>query len=117
MRRLVPAAACALLSSLLAVVRAPAQGAPHVFTHADTLRGSNTPQRAWWDVAFYDLHVRIDPADSSIVGWNAISYHILASSASAGREMQIDLQTPLEVDSMRQEGKAIRYRPAIIRKS
>ena len=27
------------------------------FTHADTLRGSITPERAWWDVAFYDLHV------------------------------------------------------------
>ena len=39
-----------------------------VFTRADTLRGSNTPARAWWDVTFYDLHVRINPADSTVQG-------------------------------------------------
>ncbi len=34
-----------------------------VFTHADTLHGSNTPERAWWDAEFYDLHVAVHPAD------------------------------------------------------
>ncbi|PYO40688.1 MAG: peptidase M1, partial [Gemmatimonadetes bacterium] len=47
------------------------------FTHADTLRGSNSPARAWWDVAFYDLHVRVEPRDSSIVGWTGIVYRVL----------------------------------------
>src|SRR5580704_1212803 len=37
-----------------------------VFTHADTLQGSLTPQRSWWDVTFYDLHVTVSPSDSSI---------------------------------------------------
>ena len=46
------------------------------FTHADTLRGSITPERAWWDVAFYDLHVRLDPADSTVRGWNGITYRV-----------------------------------------
>src|SRR5262245_34117787 len=27
------------------------------YTRADTLRGSITPERAWWDVTFYDLHI------------------------------------------------------------
>ena len=27
-----------------------------VFTHADTLRGSITPERAWWDVLRYDIN-------------------------------------------------------------
>ncbi|MFL5468723.1 MAG: hypothetical protein ACJ8AE_02875, partial [Gemmatimonadaceae bacterium] len=52
---------------------------PRVFTHADTLRGSNTPARAWWDASFYDLHVKINPADSSISGYNAITYRVLKS--------------------------------------
>ena len=39
-------------------------------THADTLRGSITPERAWWDVAFYDLRVRVNPVDSTIRGVN-----------------------------------------------
>src|SRR5688572_24595208 len=49
-----------------------AQNSTPVFTRADTMRGSNTPERAWWDAAFYDLHVKVNPADSSIAGYNAI---------------------------------------------
>ncbi len=76
------------------------------FTHADTLRGSNTPQRAWWDAEFYDLHVRVNPSDSSISGWNGITYHVLRPA----QEMQIDLQVPLEVDSMVQNGNRVTWR-------
>ncbi len=79
---------------------------PTVFTHADTIRGSNTPERAWWDAAFYDLHVGVNPADSSIVGYNAITYLVLKSP----REMQIDLQMPLVVDSIVQDGIELRAR-------
>ena len=71
-----------------------------VFTRADTIRGSNTPQRAWWDVGFYDLHVKISPRDSTIAGYNAITYRVLKPA----REMQIDLQMPLVVDSVVQDG-------------
>jgi photosystem II stability/assembly factor-like uncharacterized protein len=76
---------------------------PHVFTHADTLRGTITPERAWWDVTFYDLHVAVNPADSSVHGWNGITYRVLQSA----REMQIDLQVPLEIDSLVQEGRQL----------
>jgi aminopeptidase N len=76
------------------------------FTRADTLRGSITPERAWWDVVFYDLHVTIDPADSTIRGWNGITYRVLDKP----REMQIDLQAPLEIDSAVQDRRLIRYR-------
>ncbi len=86
--------------------KAAAQRPPRTFTHADTLRGSNGPGRAWWDATFYDLHVAVSPADSSIRGWNAITYRALKPSA----EMQIDLQVPLEVDSMLQSGKRVTYR-------
>lgn len=82
---------------------------PHntpTFTHADTLRGSITPGRAWWDVLFYDLHVKIDPSDSSISGFNGITYKVTKPS----REMQIDLMTPLQVDSIIQDGQALSYR-------
>jgi aminopeptidase N len=79
-----------------------AQVAPEVFSHADTIRGSNTPQRAWWDAALYDLHVKVNPADSSISGYNAITYRVL--KPPPGREMQIDLQVPLVVDSIVQDG-------------
>jgi len=76
------------------------------FTHADTLRGSNGPARAWWDAAFYDLHVRVNPADSSIRGWNAITYRVL----QAAQEMQLDLQAPLLVDSVLQDRRTLAFR-------
>ncbi|MDQ3674348.1 MAG: M1 family metallopeptidase [Gemmatimonadota bacterium] len=98
--RLVAAAAVSLLPWVSA-----AQDTP-TFTRADTLRGSNTPERAWWDAAFYDLAVRINPADSSIAGRNTITYRVLAPA----REMQIDLQQPLVVDSIVQDGGELSVR-------
>ena len=80
--------------------------APRAFTHADTLRGSNGPARAWWDAQFYDLHVTVNPSDSSIRGWNGITYKVLQPS----QEMQIDLQAPMEVDSMVQARRRLTYR-------
>ena len=83
---------------------------PHPFTRADTLRGSyETPGRAWWDVTFYDLHVAISPSDSSIRGRNGITYRVLGP----GRELQVDLMAPLEVDSMVQDGRRVPFRRAI----
>lgn len=95
-----------LLTGLAAVPPDAAFAQAPTFTRADTLRGSNTPERAWWDAAFYDLHVRINPADSSIVGHNTITYGIVG----AAREMQIDLQQPLVVDSVVQDGTDLSVR-------
>ncbi|HET7232026.1 MAG TPA: M1 family metallopeptidase [Longimicrobium sp.] len=75
------------------------------FTRADSLRGSIGPGRAWWDVAFYDLHVRVSPADSSITGWNGITYR----ATQPGRRMQIDLQMPLQADSVVQDGRKLAF--------
>jgi hypothetical protein len=76
-----------------------------VFTHADSIRGSVTPERAWWDAGFYDLHVRVSPSDSSISGWNGITYKV----TGAAREMQIDLRLPLVADSVVQSGKRLAF--------
>jgi aminopeptidase N len=76
------------------------------YTHADTLRGANGPQRAWWDATFYDLRVRVLPADSSIRGSNGITYRVLRPA----QEMQIDLQSPLAVDSIVQDRRVLTYR-------
>jgi aminopeptidase N len=97
-RSLIPLLALVPLTSAAAQVPS--------FTHADTLRGSLTPERTWWDVEFYDLHVTIDPSDSTFRGWNAISYRVVGPA----REMQIDLQPPLEVDSVVQDGRRLTFR-------
>ena len=91
---------------LLAAVPAAAQNIDTVYTHADTLRGSNGPGRDWWDASFYDLHVRVNPADSSIRGWNGITYRVLKPAGT----MQIDLQMPLEIDSIVQDRRKLTWR-------
>lgn len=91
---------------LLTATSLAAQQQPRVYTRADTLRGSNGPARAWWDVEFYDLNVTVSPADSSIRGWNAITYRVLRP----GREMQIDLQHPLVIDSIVQDRRSLTFR-------
>lgn len=77
--------------------------AQHKFTRADTLRGTLTPERSWWDVIFYDLNVKLDPADKMIYGMNGISYRVLEPS----KRLQIDLQEPLILDNAMQNGKSL----------
>jgi aminopeptidase N len=98
--------ALALCVGLAVTFGGSAAQAARTFTHADTLRGSIGPGRAWWDVTFYDLHVRVSPADSSISGWNGITYRV----TKPGREMQIDLQRPLDVDSIVFASRALTWR-------
>lgn len=81
---------------------APGRG----FSRADTLRGSNTPERAWWDATFYDLSVRINPSDSSISGANTIWYTVIGPS----REMQVDLQPPMRMGRVTQGGRELSVR-------
>lgn len=95
------AAAIATAGATTAMAQRPA--AP---THADSLRGGNGPGRAWWDVVFYDLHVRVSPGDSSVSGRNGISYRVL----EPGAELQVDLMRPLVVDSVVQDGRTLDVR-------
>jgi aminopeptidase N len=109
MLRLGPRAPFVVGLLLLGVVPAVAQEGPPTYTRADTLRGSwTTPGRAWWDVTFYDLHIAIQPADSSTRGHNAITYRVLESPAVP--EMQIDLMAPLAIDSIVQDGRRLEFR-------
>lgn len=79
---------------------------PATFSRADTLRGSNGPGRAWWDATYYDLRVSIHPGDSSIRGSNAITYRVKRPAT----EMQIDLQVPMQLDSVVQDGRTLSFR-------
>ena len=76
-----------------------------VFTHQDTLRGSITKERSWWDVKYYHLDIKVNPADSTISGSNSIRYKVLNSY----NRMQIDLQEPLKIFKVTQDGKEIKY--------
>ena len=63
------------------------------FSAQDTLRGSITPERIWWDLVYYDLDVTVQPKVKSIRGTNTIHYKVV----SPNNIMQIDLQPPMKL--------------------
>ncbi|EON79372.1 Peptidase M1 family protein [Lunatimonas lonarensis] len=76
------------------------------YTRQDTLRGSITPERAWWDLVFYDLDIQVDPERRTIGGKNTIYYTVLEPR----QVIQIDLQEPMQAQSFLQDGKKLTYR-------
>lgn len=75
------------------------------FTRQDTLRGSITPERAWWNLTFYDLTVEVNPEEKFIWGNNVIRYRVLKE----GNVMQIDLQSPMKIDKIIQNNKELSF--------
>ena len=75
------------------------------FTRQDSLRGSITPERVWWDLTHYELHVEVKPDKRFISGSNTISYTVLEEH----NIMQIDLQPPMRIEKILQNGKEILY--------
>ena len=76
------------------------------FTHQDTLRGSITPERAWWDLKYYHLDITVNPLDSSIYGTNTVTYMVLKPAVL----MQIDLQEPLILTKAEQNNKPLNFK-------
>ena len=63
------------------------------YSAQDTLRGSITPERIWWDLVYYDLDVTVQPKVKYIRGTNTIHYKVV----SPNNIMQIDLQPPMKL--------------------
>ncbi|MDO1501025.1 M1 family metallopeptidase [Winogradskyella maritima] len=76
------------------------------FTHQDTLRGSITPEREWWNLTYYHLDIDVDPDQKFISGKNTIHYKVL----KAKPELQIDLQEPMKITKVIQDGKELEVR-------
>lgn len=73
------------------------------FTRQDTLRGSITPEREWWDLSYYHLDIKVKPETKTISGKNTIQYKVLQPY----QVMQIDLQPPLELTKVTQNGEEL----------
>ena len=75
------------------------------FTKQDTLRGSITPERAWWDLTFYHLDIAVDLDKKFIKGSNTIEYIVLEPN----KRLQVDLQSPLKITKVEQNGKELTF--------
>jgi len=73
------------------------------FTRQDTLRGSITPERAWWDLNYYHLDISVDPKTKTIKGKNTVRYTVLEPHQT----LQIDLQAPMKLTKAIQDGKEL----------
>lgn len=76
-----------------------------VFTKQDSLRGSITKERSWWDLNYYHLDIKVNPNEKSITGSNTIKYTVLEPY----NRMQIDLQYPMEISKAIQDGMELQY--------
>ena len=75
------------------------------FTKQDTLRGSITPERSWWDLNFYNLSVEVKPDEKFISGSNIIRYTVLEEQ----QLLQVDLQPPLIIEKITQDGHNLNW--------
>ncbi|WP_411894541.1 M1 family metallopeptidase [Winogradskyella sp. A2] len=76
------------------------------FTRQDSLRGSITPEREWWNLTYYHLDVEVKPDDKFIVGKNTVQYKVLKPH----QKLQIDLQPPMQIEKVVQNGKELTYK-------
>jgi aminopeptidase N len=75
------------------------------FSRQDTLRGSITAERAWWDLTYYHLDIAVDPSEKTISGSNTVVYRVV----SAANVMQIDLQEPMQLFEVMQNGTTLEF--------
>lgn len=67
------------------------------FSKVDSLRGSITPERVWWDVLHYSIFLdSISVQTKSIKGEVGITFKVLNNNL---QNFQLDLQAPLQLDS------------------
>ena len=71
------------------------------FTEQDTLRGSITPEREWWNLNYYHLNIEVKPDEKFISGSNTIRYEVLKEQ----KVLQVDLQAPLKIEKVLQDGQ------------
>jgi aminopeptidase N len=75
------------------------------FTRLDSLKGSITPERAWWDLQHYHLQVEVNPNTQTIAGLNTVQYKVIADS----KRLQIDLQAPMILQKAVQNGQELAF--------
>jgi aminopeptidase N len=79
--------------------------AQSTFDRQDSLRGSITPERAWWDLTYYHLDISVDPDQRFLQGKNSIHYKVLEPAS----RLQLDLQAPMQIEKITQNGRELQW--------
>lgn len=76
------------------------------FTRRDSLQGGLRLERTCYDVQRYDLNIKINPDEKTIVGYNEIAFKVLENSS----KIQIDLFENMQIDSIIHNNKKLEYK-------
>ena len=76
------------------------------FTRKDSLHGGLRPERTCFDVQRYDLNIKINPEERTIVGYNEIAFKIVANTS----KIQLDLFDNMMIDSIIHNNKKLDYK-------
>jgi len=96
-----------LIFCLYGTISCYGQNPTKTYSHADTLRGKITAERAWWNVLRYDITLKPDYKSKTIAGSNMITYRTIIANGET--QMQIDLREPLTIDSVLLKGNKLSY--------
>ena len=78
------------------------------FTREDSLRGTITKEREWWDLKFYHLDIEVEPARKFISGSVTVNYQVIQPYQT----LQIDLQAPLTISKITQDEEELSFQKA-----
>ena len=76
------------------------------FTRKDSLFGGLRTERTCFDVLRYDLNIKINPQEKSIVGFNEISFKVIENT----NKIQLDLFENMRIDSIVFEAQKLTYK-------
>jgi aminopeptidase N len=80
--------------------------AQEIYTHKDSLQGGLRPERTCFNVLHYDLHIKINIEEKSIIGYNDIKFSTIENT----HKIQLDLFENMTIDSIVLNSKKIEYK-------
>ena len=80
--------------------------AQETFTRKDSLHGGLSPERTCFDILRYDLNIKINPSQKSIIGYNEISFKVISMTS----KIQLDLFENMKIDSIVLDAKKLNYK-------
>jgi aminopeptidase N len=90
----------------LFIISVQTLSAQEKFTRKDSLQGGLRIERTSYDVLRYDLNIKINIDDKSIVGYNAIQFKVIENT----KKIQVDLFENMLVDSIVFNSKKLNYK-------
>lgn len=76
------------------------------FTRRDSLQGGMRFERSCFDVQRYDLNIKINPEERTIVGYNEVTFDVLQET----KKIQLDLFENMTIDSIVFNKKKLTYK-------